>query len=60
MTLQLPKDRRGLSLPHTEDITLPPEWLEYWCIPGYSDKWKDLEIIHFDLPAQFLLDNYHK
>lgn len=56
-TLQLDKDKGGLSLPCIEDYFIAAQIrpLVYWCNPDYEARWKDLELIQFDTPAQSIL-----
>ncbi len=58
-TLQLNKDEGGLSLPCVEDYFTAAQLrsLVCWCNPDYSAKWKDLELIQFESPAQSILGN---
>ena len=56
-TLQLPKDKGGLSLPCLEDYFIAAQLrpLICWCNPAYYAKWKELELSQFEIPAQAIL-----
>ena len=56
-TLQLPKDKGGLSLPNIEHYYKSAllRYLIYWCNPSYSAKWKNLDLSQSDITLQTLL-----
>ena len=56
-TLQLPRERGGMSLPSLRDYYISAQLrpLVYWCNPSYTAKWKDIERSLMDKPIQSLL-----
>ena len=56
-TLQLPKEKGGLSLPNMEHYYKSAElrYLIYWCNPCYNTKWKIVDLSQLDIPLQTLL-----
>lgn len=59
--LQLSIDEGRLCLPSMEDYYIAAQLrpLVCWCSPNYSAKWKDLEWVQSEAPAQFLWGNCH-
>ena len=56
-TLQLPREKGGMSLPSLRDYYLSAQLrpLVYWCNPSYVAKWKRIELSLMDKPIQSLL-----
>lgn len=56
-TLQLSKEKGGLSLPNIENYYKSAQlrYLIYLCDPYYNAKWKNLELSQLDIPLQSLL-----
>lgn len=56
-TLQLPKDKGGMSLPNLEEYYYAAQMrsLTCWCTQGYQARWKDIETKVMDLPIPALL-----
>ena len=56
-TLQLPRERGGMSLPSLRDYYFAAQLrsLVYWCNRPYTAKWKTIELSLMDIPIQSLL-----
>uniref|UniRef100_A0A669B572 Reverse transcriptase domain-containing protein n=1 Tax=Oreochromis niloticus TaxID=8128 RepID=A0A669B572_ORENI len=57
ITLQLPRERGGLSLPNLENYFKAAQlrYLIYWCDPSYEAKWKYLDVTQLKVPLQTIL-----
>lgn len=54
-TLQLPKERGGLSLPSLKDYYIAAQLrpIVCWCNPDYKARWKQIDFSFFSLKYQF-------